>query len=102
MIFIKNILQFKSIKVLTYLVLLLYVFLLGGKELFHNHESELFEPNDCPVYLLSLNSDSYTTDFLAINFINIFSDNFNFLHPQIALEDITYNNSPFRAPPFHF
>lgn len=96
---IKNILQFKPVKVFSLLLLLIYVFLLGGKELFHNHESELLEPNDCPVYLLSLNSESYTTDLLSVNLIQIFSDNFIFDLKLDVAENFSFNNSLLRAPP---
>lgn len=98
MLSLRKILQIKFFKEYIFSFLLLYTIILNGKEFFHNHEFSLIEPENCPVYILSVNSESYSVDETSFEF---FIPVQNFI-PQVSFSKVLkqkQSNLHLRAPP---
>lgn len=82
----------------VYLLLLLTIFIAGGREQFHNHELDSTRHQDCPVEQLSLN---YQTDGV-IDFSLIPDQDIIiiplFPHPSPCISPFAFKAIP-RAPP---
>lgn len=98
---IRKILQIKFFREYIFSFLLLYTIILNGKEFFHNHEFSLIEPENCPVYILSINSESYSVDATSFEFI-IPIQNFILLISSLAVSKQKQSILHLRAPPFLF
>lgn len=98
MLTLRKILKIKFFKEYIFSFLFLYTLILNGKEFFHNHEFSLIEPEDCPVFILSNNSDSYSIDETSIEFfIPVFNYTSQTVHAIVLKSKRT--NLHLRAPP---
>jgi hypothetical protein len=98
MLTLRKILKIKFFKEYIFSFLFLFTLILNGKELFHNHEFSLIEPEDCPVLIFNNNSESYSIDETLVESI-IPTQNY---YPQTIYATVlksTRINLHLRAPP---
>lgn len=97
----RKISEIKFLREYIFSILLLYTIILNGKEFFHNHEYSLIEPENCPVYIFSVNTKS---DLVNETPSELFVPFQNFTPQQSSLTALISKQTSLhlRAPPTLF
>jgi hypothetical protein len=92
-------LKFKYSPLLIYALVFINVFLAGGKDLFHNHEFDFNEHDDCPVYVLNINTQTDAIVYYEFNSIITSQKISDSLSAELIESEFVYYFF-LRAPPF--